>query len=67
MTKKQSIARIALAGALALVGSPLRFSDTPVAYDMAPPLVGQHTEEVLRDLLGLCRDEIESLRQQQVV
>jgi crotonobetainyl-CoA:carnitine CoA-transferase CaiB-like acyl-CoA transferase len=33
-----------------LVGSPLRFSDNPVAYDAAPPMLGQHTEDVLRSI-----------------
>ena len=31
---------------------PYHFSDTPTATPEAPPLLGQHTETVLRDLLG---------------
>jgi len=50
------------AGRLPLVGSPLRLSSTPVQYGMAPPLLGQHTEEVLVKLLGLAAEEIEALR-----
>ena len=38
-------------GTVATVASPVRLSATPVQYRMAPPLLGQHTEEVLRDWL----------------
>jgi len=37
-------------GELPLVGSPLKMSDTPVEYRLPPPLMGDHTEEVLREL-----------------
>jgi crotonobetainyl-CoA:carnitine CoA-transferase CaiB-like acyl-CoA transferase len=37
-------------GKLPLVGSPLKMSDTPVEYRLPPPLMGEHTEEVLREL-----------------
>ena len=40
------------AGSVPQVGSPFRFSKTPVSYDRAPPLLGQHTDEVLRARLG---------------
>ena len=40
------------AGPLRLLGSPYHFSDTPTATPEPPPLLGQHTEQVLRDLLG---------------
>jgi crotonobetainyl-CoA:carnitine CoA-transferase CaiB-like acyl-CoA transferase len=40
-------------GKLPLVGSPLKMSDTPVEYRLPPPLMGQHTEEVLKKLRGL--------------
>ena len=38
-------------GTVSTVASPVRLSATPVQYRMAPPLLGQHTEEVLRDWL----------------
>lgn len=38
-------------GDLKLVGSPLKFSDTPVAYRRPPPKLGEHIEEVLKELV----------------
>ncbi len=37
-------------GELPLVGSPLKMSATPVTYRLPPPLMGEHTDEVLREL-----------------
>jgi len=45
-----------------LLASPIRMSGTPVTYRHAPPLLGQHTAEVLSDVLGLDDTEIEELR-----
>lgn len=39
-------------GDLPLVGSPLKFSETPVEYRLPPPRLGEHTDEILRDVLG---------------
>ena len=50
------------AGKLPLVGSPMRFSETPIEYRHAPPLLGEHTEEVLRSILGKSDGEIARLR-----
>ena len=56
------------AGATArLVGSPIKMSATPPRYDMPPPLLGQHTEEVLRDLLGRTPEELAALRARGIV
>jgi crotonobetainyl-CoA:carnitine CoA-transferase CaiB-like acyl-CoA transferase len=35
---------------LRLVGSPLKFSDTPVDYRLPPPRLGEQTDEILREL-----------------
>jgi len=37
---------------LPLVGSPLKFSETPVEYKLPPPRLGEHTEEVLKELMN---------------
>jgi formyl-CoA transferase len=57
----------AAAGKLALVASPMRFSGTPVEYRLAPPLLGEHTDEVLRELLGKSNAEIARLRDKGVI
>jgi crotonobetainyl-CoA:carnitine CoA-transferase CaiB-like acyl-CoA transferase len=49
-------------GGAALIASPMKFSDTPVTYRHAPPLLGQHTEEVLREKLSLSDDDLAALR-----
>ena len=50
-----------LSGTLSVVANPLKFSATPVEYKRPPPLLGQHTAEVLRELLGLDDAAIDAL------
>jgi crotonobetainyl-CoA:carnitine CoA-transferase CaiB-like acyl-CoA transferase len=50
-----------------LVGSPFHLDGATLPIPQAPPLLGQHTTEVLRDLLGLDPERIEELRQQRVI
>jgi crotonobetainyl-CoA:carnitine CoA-transferase CaiB-like acyl-CoA transferase len=57
----------AAAGRLPLVASPMRFSGTPLQYRLAPPLLGQHTDAVLRDLLGKSGEEITQLRAEGII
>ena len=57
----------ALAGSVPQVASPLRMSETPVEYRRAPPLLGEHTEEVLARLLGLSTAEVAHLHATGVV
>ena len=52
---------------LRLVASPLKMSATPVRQDLPPPLLGQHTEEVLRELLGHDDAALSQLRAQGIV
>ncbi len=52
---------------LGLVGSPLRLSASPVRYASAPPLLGEHTERVLADLLGLDADHVAQLKADGVI
>ncbi len=49
------------------VKSPLRLSATPVQYDAPPPRLGEHTERVLAEVLGLSAERIAALREQGVV
>jgi crotonobetainyl-CoA:carnitine CoA-transferase CaiB-like acyl-CoA transferase len=51
-----------VAGKVPTVASPMRFSATPVEYKLAPPVLGQHTEEILRGLLQLDDAAIAKLR-----
>jgi len=46
----------------ALIASPLKLSGTPVEYRYHPPLLGQHTDEVLRQVLGYDDAKISELR-----
>lgn len=45
-----------------MMGSPFKFSDTPVTYRRAPPGMGAHTDEVLRSVLGMDEPELDKLR-----
>ena len=55
------------AGPVKMLGIPFRFSDTPSSIRRAPPLLGQHTEAVLREELGLSDTRIAELRAEKVI
>ena len=55
------------AGDLRILGTPYKMSDTPAAEPAAPPLLGQHTDDVLRDLLDLSESAIAALRDSGVI
>lgn len=57
----------ALGGRTPQVASPLRLSDTPVAYHSAPPLLGQHTDALLQGVLGMSEGQITALREAGVI
>jgi crotonobetainyl-CoA:carnitine CoA-transferase CaiB-like acyl-CoA transferase len=52
---------VAANGHVDLIGNPLKFSDTPVTYQGAPPTLGQHSRDVLQGLLGLSDDALATL------
>jgi len=51
-----------VAGEVTLAGSPMKFSATPVQPELPPPTLGQHAEEILRDVLGMSGEDIAKLR-----
>ncbi len=52
------------AGMVKLVASPMKFSRTPCQVHRHPPLLGEHTAEVLSAVLGYTQEEIEALHQE---
>jgi crotonobetainyl-CoA:carnitine CoA-transferase CaiB-like acyl-CoA transferase len=49
------------------VGSPIKLSGTPVRTDLPPPLLGEHTMQVLGEVLGWDEDRIRALRDKEVI
>ena len=52
---------------ISLVGSPIKMSQTPTSYDFAPPICGQHTQEVLSEILQISPADIAALTAKGVV
>lgn len=50
-----------------LIGSPIKMSATPVRYRRPPPRLGEHTDELLEQLLGLAADERTALRRAGII
>ncbi|HEX4893846.1 MAG TPA: CaiB/BaiF CoA-transferase family protein [Hyphomicrobiaceae bacterium] len=57
----------ATAGKVPVIRSPMRFSGTPIEHKMGPPTLGQHTDEVLRSVLGKPESEIGRLKDKGIV
>ncbi len=53
--------------AMKLIANPVRLSETPVSYRMAPPSLGQHTAHVLQESLGLDAAALAALREKNVI
>ncbi len=51
-----------LAGQVPLMGSPMKFSGTPIEHKLPPPVLGQHAEEILEQVLGMAPEAREKLR-----
>ncbi len=56
-----------VAGKVPMVASPMRFSGTPLEHKTPPPLLGEHTDEILRQVLGKKPEEIARLREAKVL
>jgi succinate--hydroxymethylglutarate CoA-transferase len=54
-------------GPLKLVNHPVKYSRAEPKIRSPPPLLGQHTDEVLRELLEFKQDEIEDLKAKKTV
>jgi crotonobetainyl-CoA:carnitine CoA-transferase CaiB-like acyl-CoA transferase len=53
-------------GPVPIVANPIRMSETPVRYHSAPPVLGEHTREVLCGVLGMSSAEVDKLQAQGV-
>jgi len=56
-----------VAGKVTLVGSPMKFSETPIKHEMPPPALGQHTDEILTQFLMKSKSDIDKLKSEGVV
>ena len=54
-------------GNVSLIGSPVKMSATPVSYRNAPPTLGQHTNEILVEILGMDEEECRDLAKKGVI
>jgi CoA:oxalate CoA-transferase len=50
-------------GKLKVVGTPMKFSRTPCSITKASPDLGEHTDEVLKDMLGMSAEDIKKLKE----
>jgi len=57
----------AAGGTIPQIASPLKFSDTPPVYRNGPPVLGEHTSDVLRDVLALDDEALATLRTEGVI
>jgi len=56
-----------LAGKVKITGTPIKLSITPGKVEKPSPVLGQHTEEILEELLGFSKEEINRLREEGII
>lgn len=54
-------------GPIKMVSSPVKYSESKPSIRSAPPVLGEHTDEVLREVLGLSGEEIQNLKDEGAV
>lgn len=54
-------------GPIKLVNTPVKWSESQPGVRLPPPTLGQHTNEILGDVLGMSKEDIEELRSEGVV
>jgi crotonobetainyl-CoA:carnitine CoA-transferase CaiB-like acyl-CoA transferase len=52
---------------LKLIANPIKMEQTPPTYRMAPPLLGEHTDEILSEKIGLSKSEIINLKDKGII
>ena len=50
-----------------LIGNPIKMSVTPPTYRRPPPTMGEHTDDILSDLLGLSDNDLAGLKERGVI
>ncbi|WP_319409405.1 CoA transferase [uncultured Desulfosarcina sp.] len=56
-----------IAGPVKVIGSPVNMSETPAEVNSPAPLLGQHSAEILMDVLNLSKDEVLSMKREKVI
>ena len=54
-------------GEIKTIGMPIKLSETPASVRLPAPEFGQHTEEVLIDVLGYTWEQIAELREEEII
>jgi crotonobetainyl-CoA:carnitine CoA-transferase CaiB-like acyl-CoA transferase len=56
-----------LSGRVSGVANPIKFSETPIEYKKAPPMLGEDTNNVLHEILGKSDSEIQELVKKKII
>ncbi|MDP3286553.1 MAG: CaiB/BaiF CoA-transferase family protein, partial [Desulfobacterales bacterium] len=56
-----------LAGRMKVIGSPINLSETPAEVRTPAPVLGQHSAEILRNILNYSEDQIDELKREKII